>query len=158
MEEADHLNRIAPAGPVYQAGTLSGNPLAMAAGIAMLDEIRRRPPYEGLEALGARLEADVRGAIARLEVGDRVCYERVGSLSTLFFCPGPVRDFASVKRSDTKRYAAFFHAMRERGIFPGPVRDVVPFTRGEERSQEAKAVEGAGAVARLWGTKGPSQP
>jgi glutamate-1-semialdehyde 2,1-aminomutase len=94
----------------------------MAAGIAMLDEIRRRPPYEGLEALGSRLEAEVRDSIARLGLGDRICYERVGSLSTLFFCPGPVRDFASVKRADTKRYSVFFHAMRERGIFLPPAQ------------------------------------
>ena len=147
----DLMNRMAPAGPVYQAGTLSGNPLAMAAGIAMLDEIRRRPPYEGLEALGARLEADVRGAIARLEVGDRVCYERVGSLSTLFFCPGPVRDFASVKRSDTKRYAVFFHAMRERGIFLPPAQFEAWFlsaAHGEKEIRKtAKAVEESLAAA-----------
>ena len=147
----DLMGRMAPAGPVYQAGTLSGNPLAMAAGIAMLDEIRRRPPYEGLEALGAQLEADVRGAIARLGVGDRVCYERVASLSTLFFCPGPVRDFASAKRSDTKRYAAFFHAMRERGIFLPPAQFEAWFlstAHGEKEIRKtAKAVEESLAAA-----------
>ncbi|HEY6929830.1 MAG TPA: glutamate-1-semialdehyde 2,1-aminomutase [Thermoanaerobaculia bacterium] len=145
------MNRMAPAGPVYQAGTLSGNPLAMAAGIAMLDEIRRRPPYDDLEARGARLEADVRGGIARLGVGDRVCYERVGSLSTLFFCRGPVRDFASVKRSDTKRYAVFFHAMRERGVFLPPAQFEAWFlstAHGEkELRKTAKAVEESLAAA-----------
>jgi glutamate-1-semialdehyde 2,1-aminomutase len=116
------MEKVAPAGPVYQAGTLSGNPLAMAAGIAMLDEIRRRPPYEELESRAAVLETSVRESIARLGVGDCVTYERVGSLSTLFFCPGPIRDFSSAKRSDTKLYAAFFHAMRERGVFLPPAQ------------------------------------
>jgi glutamate-1-semialdehyde 2,1-aminomutase len=116
------MSKIAPTGPVYQAGTLSGNPLAMAAGIAMLDEIRRKPPYGELERKGALLEKAVGEAISGAGGGDRVHYERVGSLSTLFFCSGPVRDFATVKRSDTKRYAVFFHAMRERGVFLPPAQ------------------------------------
>ena len=118
----DLMEKVAPAGPVYQAGTLSGNPLAMAAGIAMLQEISRSRPYGHLESLGADLEARVRESIEKAGVADRVCYERAGSLSTLFFARGPMRDFASVKRSDTKRYALFFHAMRERGIFLPPAQ------------------------------------
>ena len=139
------MERVAPAGSVYQAGTLSGNPLAMAAGIAMLDEIRRHPPYGELERKGALLEAEIRGAIARLGVGDSACYERVGSLSTLFFCPGPVRDLASVKRSETARYARFFHAMRERGVFLPPAQFEAWFlstAHGEkEIKRTARAVE-----------------
>ena len=118
----DLMEKVAPAGPVYQAGTLSGNPLAMEAGIAMLQEIARRRPHAKLEELGAELEARVRASIESVGVADRVCYERVGSLSTLFFTSGPMVDFASVKRSDTKRYAAFFHAMLERGIFLPPAQ------------------------------------
>ena len=114
------MSNMAPSGPVYQAGTLSGNPLAMEAGLAMLSEIARRPPYAALESLGAELEGSVRAAVASAGVGDRVCYQRVGSLSTLFFAPGDLADFAAVKRSDTRRYAAFFHAMLERGIFLPP--------------------------------------
>jgi glutamate-1-semialdehyde 2,1-aminomutase len=139
------MSRVAPSGPVYQAGTLSGNPLAMAAGIAMLDQIRRKPPYLDLERKGALLEAAIREAIARRGVSDRVCYERVGSLSTLFFCQGPVRDFATVKRAETKRYAVFFHAMRERGIFLPPAQFEAWFlstAHGEKEIRKtAKAVD-----------------
>jgi glutamate-1-semialdehyde 2,1-aminomutase len=141
----DLMEKVAPAGPVYQAGTLSGNPLAMEAGIAMLTEIARRRPHALLENLGADLEAGVRGAIERAGVADRVCYERVGSLSTLFFAPGPMKDFASVKRSDTKIYARFFHAMLERGVFLPPAQFEAWFlstAHGEKEIRKtARAVE-----------------
>ncbi|HEY4231105.1 MAG TPA: glutamate-1-semialdehyde 2,1-aminomutase [Thermoanaerobaculia bacterium] len=118
----DLMERVAPSGPVYQAGTLSGNPLAMSAGIAMLQEIARRPPYAALEAKGSLLEEGLRREIERLGAGDRVCVVRLGSLLTLFFAAGPLTDFASVKRSDVARYARFFHAMRERGVFLPPAQ------------------------------------
>jgi glutamate-1-semialdehyde 2,1-aminomutase len=107
---------------VYQAGTLSGNPLAMSAGIAMLQEIAREPPYAALEEKGSLLETLLRSEIERRGLADRLSMNRMGSLLTLFFAPGPMADFASVQRSDTKRYAAFFHAMRERGIFLPPAQ------------------------------------
>jgi glutamate-1-semialdehyde 2,1-aminomutase len=116
------MEKIAPSGDVYQAGTLSGNPLAMAAGIAMLREIERRPPYAELERKGALLEAAVRREIADGGAEGSVAYQRVGSLSTLFFTPGPVGDFASAKRSDTTRYGKFFHAMSSRGVFLPPAQ------------------------------------
>jgi glutamate-1-semialdehyde 2,1-aminomutase len=116
------MERMAPVGPVYQAGTLSGNPLAMSAGIAMLDEIARRPPYAALEKKGALLEGLLRAEIDRRALGDRLSLARLGSLLTLFFTGGPVRNFAEAKRSDTRRYAVFFHAMRERGIFLPPAQ------------------------------------
>jgi len=116
------MERMAPAGPVYQAGTLSGNPLAMSAGIAMLQEIARRPPYAELERKGAHVEDLIAKEIRERGLWDRLCLTRVGSLLTLFFGPGPMTDFASVKRSDTARYAIFFHAMRERGVFLPPAQ------------------------------------
>jgi glutamate-1-semialdehyde 2,1-aminomutase len=116
------MEKMAPVGPVYQAGTLSGNPLAMSAGIAMLQEIVRRAPYGQLEEKAALLERSLRDRIEAEGLSDGVCLNRVGSLLTLFFGPGPMIDFASVKRSDTKRYAAFFHAMRERGVFLPPAQ------------------------------------
>lgn len=116
------MESVAPSGPVYQAGTLSGNPLAMAAGIAMLQEIERHPPYEDLERKAAHLERLLAERIGALGLAGKVCLARAGSLLTLFFAPGPMTDFASVKRSDTKRYAAFFHAMRERGVFLPPAQ------------------------------------
>ena len=118
----DLMEQMAPSGPVYQAGTLSGNPLAMTAGIAMLAEIARHPPYAELETKGALLEAGVRRAIEEAGASGRVRYERLGSLSTLFFAPGPFSDFASVKKCDTAAYARFFHAMTQRGVFLPPAQ------------------------------------
>jgi len=116
----DLMERIAPSGPVYQAGTLSGNPLAMSAGIAMLGEIVRRPPYAELERKGALLESGLRLEVDERSLSDRVSIVRVGSLLTLFFAPAPLEDFAAVQRSDTRRYAVFFHGMRARGVFLPP--------------------------------------
>jgi glutamate-1-semialdehyde 2,1-aminomutase len=118
----DLMERMAPSGPVYQAGTLSGNPLAMTAGIAMLSEIARHSPYAELEAKGALLEAGVRQAIEEAGVSGKVSYERVGSLSTLFFAPGPFSNFAEVRGCDTAAYSRFFHAMRQRGVFLPPAQ------------------------------------
>lgn len=118
----DLMEKVAPSGPVYQAGTLSGNPLAMAAGIAMLREIDRRPPYDELERKGALLEAGIHEAIRASGAEGGVTYQRAGSLSTLFFAPGPVTDFAAARRSDTVRYASFFHALLERRIFLPPAQ------------------------------------
>ncbi|MFY9550159.1 MAG: glutamate-1-semialdehyde 2,1-aminomutase [Thermoanaerobaculia bacterium] len=118
----DLMERMAPSGPIYQAGTLSGNPLAVSAGLAMLEEIHRQPPYEELEKRGALLESLLRSEIEARGLSRRLCLTRSGSLLTLFFAPGPAVDFASVRGADTKRYAAFFHAMRERGIFLPPAQ------------------------------------
>jgi glutamate-1-semialdehyde 2,1-aminomutase len=141
----DLMEKVAPSGSVYQAGTLSGNPLAMAAGIAMLREIGRRPPYEELERKSAHLESAVRGAIRGAGAEDRVTWQRVGSLSTLFFTAGPVTDFAAARRSDTARYAVFFHAMRERGIFLPPAQFEAWFVStahtDADLSRTARAVE-----------------
>ena len=118
----DLMERVAPSGDVYQAGTLSGNPLAMAGGIAMLREIERRPPYADLERKGALLEEAVRREIAAAGAEPSMTYQRVGSLSTLFFARGPIEDFTAAKRSNTSTYAAFFHAMSARGVFLPPAQ------------------------------------
>jgi glutamate-1-semialdehyde 2,1-aminomutase len=115
---ADLMDRVAPEGPVYQAGTLSGNPLAMRAGIETLDLLGERGTYERLEAISARLHAGLEAA-AR-EAGVPAVVQRVGSMLTGFFTAGPVTDFASATVSDTKRYARFFHAMLERGVYLAP--------------------------------------
>ena len=120
---ADIMATVAPDGPVYQAGTLSGNPLAMAAGAALLDLLARPGTYEALEALqrAARGRACARAA---RDAGATVTINRVGSMITVFFCAGPVTDYATAKASDTKRFGRFFHAMLERGVYlpPGAVR------------------------------------
>jgi glutamate-1-semialdehyde 2,1-aminomutase len=112
---ADVMAHVLPAGPIFQAGTLSGNPVAMAAGIATLQELRDRPPYSRLDELGARLEAGLRQA-AR-DAGVPHCFNRVGSMWTLFFAEGPVTDYDTAKKSDTARFAKFFWAMMDRGIY-----------------------------------------
>ena len=116
------MEKVAPAGGVYQAGTLSGNPLAMAAGIAMLREIGRRSPFAQLEEKSARLEASIRDAVRASGGEARVRYQRVGSMSTLFFTGESVEDFSSAKGSETRRYATFFHAMLERGVSLPPAQ------------------------------------
>jgi glutamate-1-semialdehyde 2,1-aminomutase len=114
----DLMDRIAPLGPVYQAGTLSGNPLAMSAGIATLDLLAAPGFYESLDARAKRL-GDGIAAVLR-ETGVSATAARVGSLLTLFFSGEPVRDYAGAKKSDTRRFAAFFRAMLDRGIFLAP--------------------------------------
>jgi glutamate-1-semialdehyde 2,1-aminomutase len=115
----DIMNLIAPLGPVYQAGTLSGNPLAMAAGTATLDAIAaRRNAYRQLEARGAQLEAGLKESAEK--AGVPVQINRVGSMMTLFFTEHAVVDYASAKMSNTRRYAKFFHGMLERGVYVAP--------------------------------------
>jgi glutamate-1-semialdehyde 2,1-aminomutase len=109
---------VAPLGAVYQAGTLSGNPLAVAAGLATLARLRDPDVYRRLDALGGELERGLRSGAER--AGVPLTVNRVGSMLTGFFCDGDVTDYASAKRSDTKRYARYFHAMLERGIFLAP--------------------------------------
>ena len=112
------MNHVAPLGSVYQAGTLSGNPIAVAAGLATLAQLRDPDVYTRLEALGAALEGGLRSAAEQARVPLTV--NRVGSMLTGFFCEGPVTDYASAKRADTKRYARYFHGMLERGVFLAP--------------------------------------
>jgi len=114
----DIMEMVAPAGPVYQAGTLSGNPLAMTAGLVTLRVLSRPGTYEQLERAGAALEAGLLDA-AR-EAGVPVCCQRVGSLLTIFFQEGPVRCWEDAARSDTGRYARFFHALLEQGVYFPP--------------------------------------
>jgi glutamate-1-semialdehyde 2,1-aminomutase len=112
------MGEVAPLGGVYQAGTLSGNPLAVAAGLAAIRALADRRAYTRLEALGARLEQGLRdGARA---AGVPLTVNRVGSMLTAFFCPGPVRDYASARAADTARYARFFQAMLARGVYLAP--------------------------------------
>jgi glutamate-1-semialdehyde 2,1-aminomutase len=112
---ADVMKQVMPAGPVFQAGTLSGNPLAMAAGLATIQELRDHPPYARLEQLGRTLEAGLKEAAAAAGVPHQLA--RVGSMWTLFFNPEPVTDYDVARRSDTARFGRFFWAMMDRGIY-----------------------------------------
>jgi glutamate-1-semialdehyde 2,1-aminomutase len=111
----DVMKQVMPAGPVFQAGTLSGNPLAMAAGIATLKELRDHPPYAKLEALSRLLAEGLEKAAH--DAGVPYCLNRVGSAWTLFFTAGPVTDYEAAKRSDVGRFARFFWAMMDRGVY-----------------------------------------
>jgi glutamate-1-semialdehyde 2,1-aminomutase len=115
---ADLMDKLAPLGPVYQAGTLSGNPLAMAAGVETLSLLQAAAPYVELERKGGELAEGLREA-ARA-AGVPVTINRAGSALTVFFTATPVRDLASAKTADTARYAAFFRAMLERGVHLAP--------------------------------------
>ena len=115
---ADIMDRLAPLGDVYQAGTLSGNPLALAAGITMLRELAAPDFYERLEAQGLAFEARIRPILERYS--DRLSYNRVGSLSTIFFRPSGVRSNAEARESDTETYARYFRGMIARGIYLPP--------------------------------------
>jgi glutamate-1-semialdehyde 2,1-aminomutase len=109
---AEIMKKVAPLGPVYQAGTLSGNPLAVAAGLATLRYLLAHPElYNTLEARGAQLTASVPPGIT---------VNRVGSMFTFFFTDGPVTDWESAKRSDTARFGRFFHFMLDRGVYMAP--------------------------------------
>jgi glutamate-1-semialdehyde 2,1-aminomutase len=113
----DLMNLVSPAGPVYQAGTLSGNPLAMTAGIWSLDHLTPRL-YRTLSALGTRLAAGLAGA-AR-DAGVPLQVNAVGSLLTPFFIDRPVRDYRTATSANTEHYAKFFRGMIARGVYPPP--------------------------------------
>lgn len=114
----DIMNLVAPAGPVYQAGTLSGNPLAMVAGITTLQHLRQPGIYEQLEAMTTALCEGMRDAASMAGVPLQAA--STGSMWGFFFNDAPVSDYAQAKQSDTARYAAFFHAMLERGVYLAP--------------------------------------
>ena len=153
---------VAPLGPMYQAGTLSGNPLAVAAGVATLRALQRPGVYQRLESLGARLEDGLKEATQEAEVP--LTINRVGSMFTAFFTPGPVAGLRDAEESDTRRYARFFHGMLDRGFTWRPLSTkqssyhwhtakmiwTVPLPRQGRRSQ--RSLEGA--VPRR--TRGPS--
>ena len=115
---ADIMDQLSPTGPVYQAGTLSGNPLAMAAGLAQLRELERINAWKLLDDLGAQFEALTRAATGDCKID--ITFHRLGSMFCLFFTRGPVVDLASAQRSDLQKFAKFFHVCRERGVYLAP--------------------------------------
>jgi glutamate-1-semialdehyde 2,1-aminomutase len=112
------MNHIAPAGPIYQAGTLSGNPLSMTAGLITLRRLRDRSVYDRLEAASKKLCDGL--AAAAQEAGVVTTTNRVGSMWTGFFTDQPVVDWDSANRSDRQRYSTFFHAMLDAGVYLAP--------------------------------------
>jgi glutamate-1-semialdehyde 2,1-aminomutase len=133
---ADVMSKVAPLGPIYQAGTLSGNPLAVAAGIAMLKHLKAHPDiYETLERRTSRLCANA---------PEGITVNRVGSMFTFFFTPGPVTDWESAKHSDTERFKQFFHWMLDCGIYLAPSQFEAGFVSTAHSDQDiARTVEAA---------------
>ena len=112
------MEMVSPLGPMYQAGTLSGNPLAVTAGVVTLTELQQPGTYDRLEALARRLTAGLEEVFTRTEVPATI--NRVGSMFTSFFTPGPVHTFAQVEQSDVGRYGQYFHATLEAGVYLAP--------------------------------------
>jgi len=150
---AEIMNQLSPDGPVYQAGTLSGNPIAMAAGLAQLRELERINGWKLLEELGAQFEEFAldaikfaaanpsRGGHAKIDV----TFHRLGSMFCLFFAAGPVVDLASAQRSDLKMFARFFHACLKRGVYFAPSQFETGFI---STAHTAEDIERTGAIIR----------
>ena len=115
------MEMVSPVGPVYQAGTLSGNPLAMAAGKATLTELAKPGFYEALDKKAEEFGAQLL-ALAKKHLGDKVCMNQAGSVLTLFFTAGPVTDFESAFKSDTEMYGRYYREMRNEGIYLAPAQ------------------------------------
>ncbi len=115
---AEVMDVLAPDGPVYQAGTLSGNPLAMAAGLATLEELKTGSAHEQLETIGTRLETGLNAAAER--AGIPVITQRAGSMSCLFFAEEPVHNLAEAMNTDRERFKKYFHGMLAEGVYLAP--------------------------------------
>jgi glutamate-1-semialdehyde 2,1-aminomutase len=115
---AEIMDHLSPNGSVYQAGTLSGNPLAMAAGLAQLRELERSNGWEQLEERGAQMESSLRALLKEKPI--EATFHRIGSMFCLFFAAEPIDDLAGAKRSDLKRFAKFFHHCLEKGVYFAP--------------------------------------
>ena len=137
---AEIMDCLSPDGPVYQAGTLSGNPVAMAAGLAQLRELERIDGWKLLEDIGAKLEK----ALLSIASERKLTFYRIGSMFCLFFASGPIFDLESAQHSDTKKFAQFFHSCLERGIYFPPSQFETAFIstahRDEDIEQTARVV------------------
>jgi glutamate-1-semialdehyde 2,1-aminomutase len=141
------MNQLSPDGPVYQAGTLSGNPLAMAAGLAQLRELERIDGWRLLEKIGAEFEQCTRKAISTAKLD--ITFHRIGSMFCLFFTKGPVVDLASAKRSDLKMFTKFFHSCLERGVYFAPSQFETGFISTAHTTDDiARTAEIVGEVLR----------
>jgi len=138
------MEKVAPLGPVYQAGTLSGNPIAVSAALALLERLDGAV-YEKLEALGARLQAGFERSLAAAKVTG--CVQRVGSMVTLFFTEGPVTDFASASKADTKRFAAWHRGLLQRGVYWPPSQFEAAFLSAAHTEADVDAAIAASEAA-----------
>jgi glutamate-1-semialdehyde 2,1-aminomutase len=149
---AEIMQQVAPLGPVYQAGTLSGNPLSMAAGLATLKTLFQDPPYARLEAYGKALEE---GLLALFTAaGVPVAINRVGSMITVFFREGPVQTYSDAVASDTERFKVFFHGLLQRGVYWPPSQfEAAFFSVAHGEDELAKTLEAAEQALKLPATR-----
>jgi glutamate-1-semialdehyde 2,1-aminomutase len=141
------MEQVAPLGPMYQAGTLSGNPLAVTAGITTLKELQKPGTYEGLDALARRLTDGVAGVFRQTEIPGSI--NRVQSMFTGFFTAGPVAALAQVEGSDAGRYGRYFHAMLERGVYFAPSQFEAGFVSTAHTEEDIdRTIEAAEAALR----------
>ena len=146
---ADVMAMVAPVGPVYQAGTLSGNPMAMAAGITTLRLLANDKIYGALDAMGAQLAEGLRAAAAQAEAHD-ITVVQLGSLLTIFFAADAPDDYASAKRADTARYGRFFGSMLDAGVYLPPAQFEAMFVSlAHTRADLDRTVEAARAAFAL---------
>ncbi len=131
---ADIMDFLAPLGPVYQAGTLSGNPLAMAAGLAQLKVLEEQDVFAKLESLGAQLEAETRAALK--SVGLDYTFNRIGSMFCLFFTGLPVHNLDDAKTADLKHFTRFFHGLLSRGVYIAPSQFETGFISAAHTTQD----------------------
>src|SRR5690349_18037437 len=131
---AELMDQVAPLGPVYQAGTLAGNPLAMSAGIAALKQLTKPGLYDEITQMAQRLAVGLRAGLKDDGIPGEI--NAIGSLATVFFTSGPVRNYNDAKRSDTKRYARFFREMLDRGIFLAPSQFEATFISAAHTAQD----------------------
>ncbi len=145
---AEVMREVAPLGSVYQAGTLSGNPLAVTAGLETLKVLKQTNPYVELERLSARLEDGLREAAG--EAGIPSTINRVGSMMTAFFTEGPVTDWPGAAKSDTERYGRFFRAMLEERVYLAPSQFECAFVSFAHSDAEIdRTIEAAGSAMRV---------
>ena len=140
---AEVMDQLSPDGPVYQAGTLSGNPIAMAAGLAQLRELERIDGWKLLDQLGAQFEALAHDAIKSANID--ITFHRLGSMFCLFFAGAPIVDLASAQRSDLKMFARFFHDCLKRGVYFAPSQFETGFISTAHSTGD---IERTGAVVR----------
>ena len=141
------MDMVAPVGPMYQAGTLSGNPLAMAAGLATLRQLRDEKDeiYPRLDKLAAELTAGV--ANAAKDAGLAICYNRVGSMFTWFFTEGPVTNWDSAAKSDTEAFGRFFRSMLDSGIYLPPSQFEAAFLGATHTAEDIQQTIAAAKLA-----------
>jgi glutamate-1-semialdehyde 2,1-aminomutase len=141
--KAEIMNCVSPIGPVYQAGTLSGNPLAMSSGIATLEKLKKKGIYKKLERRSKRLSEGLKAAAS--DAGIPTFHTRVGSMLCTFFNDGEVTDYESAKKCNTERYASYFHGMLEKGFYFAPSQFEAAFVSTAHSEEDIDSTIEAGS-------------